>query len=93
MLIVVDRNTTVLQLKDGSIQITRPNILGSVATYTMKTEYSAIDIAKFLEAREMGTESRLIQNVFPRMSDEDREFIMTGITPERWLKIFPPEKE
>jgi hypothetical protein len=24
---------------------------------------------------------------------EDREFIMTGITPEEWAKVFPPEEE
>lgn len=26
----------------------------------------------------------LIQNAMPHLSDDDREFIMTGITPEEW---------
>ncbi len=26
----------------------------------------------------------LIQDVFPELSDDHREFIMTGITPEEW---------
>ena len=26
----------------------------------------------------------LIQNVFPHLSADDREFLMTGITPEEW---------
>ena len=26
----------------------------------------------------------LIQNVFPHLSDEDREFIKTGVTGEEW---------
>ena len=26
----------------------------------------------------------LIQNYFPELNDSDREFLMTGITPEEW---------
>ena len=29
----------------------------------------------------------LIQNVFPHLSDDDREFLMTGITPEEWESL------
>ncbi len=35
---------------------------------------------------EQGNE--LIQNVFPNLSPEHREFIMTGITPEEWNVTF-----
>jgi hypothetical protein len=35
----------------------------------------------------------LIQKVFPNLSADDREFILTGITPEEWAKHFPPEDE
>ena len=35
---------------------------------------------------EQGNE--LIQNVFPNLSPEHREFIMTGITPEEWEASF-----
>jgi hypothetical protein len=31
---------------------------------------------------------RLIQDVFPRLSNEEREFLMTGSTPEEWNKEF-----
>jgi len=30
----------------------------------------------------------LIQNVMPHISADDREFIMTGITPEEWDNAF-----
>lgn len=30
----------------------------------------------------------LIQNVMPNLSADDREFIMTGITPEEWEETF-----
>ena len=30
----------------------------------------------------------LIQDIFPHLSCEDREFIKTGITPQEWEMIF-----
>ena len=30
----------------------------------------------------------LVQEVFPNLSDSDREFIMTGITDEEWDAVF-----
>lgn len=30
----------------------------------------------------------LIQDIFPELSLEDREFLMTGITPEEWAATF-----
>ena len=30
----------------------------------------------------------LIQNAMPNISPDDREFLMTGITPEEWDKTF-----
>ena len=30
----------------------------------------------------------LIQNVVPHLSSEDREFLITGITPEEWKELF-----
>lgn len=30
----------------------------------------------------------LIQNAMPHLSADDREFILTGITPEEWDEIF-----
>ena len=34
-----------------------------------------------------------IQNVMPHLDKDDREFIMTGHTPEDWKRIFPEEEE
>lgn len=30
---------------------------------------------------------KLIQDVMPNISDDDREFILTGITPDEWDKF------
>lgn len=34
-----------------------------------------------------------IQDIFPRLTPDQREFIMTGITPEQWNETFPTEDE
>jgi len=35
----------------------------------------------------------LIQDAFPNLSADDREFILTGITPEEWDEHFSDEDE
>ena len=34
---------------------------------------------------------RLIQDIFPDLDPDQREFILTGITPEEWDQTFPPD--
>ena len=38
-------------------------------------------------------DGELIQNVFPHLTPDEREFLMTGITPDEWKQMFPPEQE
>lgn len=35
----------------------------------------------------------LIQDAFPTLTPEQREFVMSGYTPEDWAAIFPPEED
>ena len=35
---------------------------------------------------------KLIQDAFPSLSADEREFLMTGITPEEWNSIFGEEE-
>jgi len=41
------------------------------------------------------TEGALIQDAMPHLSADDREFLMTGVTPEEWLAAFaaPPAED
>ena len=34
-----------------------------------------------------------IQGIFPELSNEDREFLISGITPEEWDATFPKGDE
>ena len=35
----------------------------------------------------------LVQVAFPRHSPDEREFLMTGVTPQEWDAFFPAEQE
>ena len=35
----------------------------------------------------------LIQNIMPDLSPDQREFLMSGYTPEDWATLFPTEDE
>lgn len=30
-----------------------------------------------------------VQSIFPNLSSDEREFILTGITPDEWDELFP----
>jgi hypothetical protein len=95
MIIIIDKNVTVNQLQDGSVVVTRPSIMGKVASHTIKSPYKAIEIATWL-AQKLGyvsIKSMLIQEAFPDMGAEDREFLISGITPDAWNAMFPAEDD
>lgn len=37
--------------------------------------------------------TKLIQDIFPNLTDDEREFVMTGYTPEDWEKLGSMENE
>ena len=65
------------------MKITKTSIL-SGKTRTMKTSATAEQIEKWLGGM-------LIQDAMPNVSVDEREFIMTGITPEEWDSTFNEE--
>lgn len=36
---------------------------------------------------------KMAQDAFPNLNADQREFIISGITPEEWKKAFGPEEE
>ncbi len=53
-------------------------------TSTMDIAVTAVQIAAW-----QGGE--LIQNAMPNLSPDEREFLMTGITPAEWASVFGEE--
>jgi len=68
------------------MQITRTSALtGKVHSREIKCQQVQLDL--------YASGKYLIQDVFPMLSDDDREFIKTGITPEEWAETFSEENE
>lgn len=45
------------------------------------------------EFQRVTTSSELIQDILPHLSDDDREFLISGITPEEWADTFKDRVE
>ncbi len=65
--------------------ITRTNPL------TGKINFLSLDITK--EQLRSWHNGELIQNAMPNLTIDEREFIMTGITPDSWSKLFGDEED
>lgn len=61
--------------------ITRTSILSGVKNY-MDIPITEDELAAY-ERGDM-----LIQYAFPKLTDDQREFILSGITPEEWDRAF-----
>ena len=52
-----------------------------------------IEYTEFVLGLQQWFRGALIQDVFPTASSEEREFIVSGLTPEVWDKIFGESEE
>jgi len=51
-------------------------------------KYNTMQLDVTEEQLKRHRDGELIQDVFPHLPAEEREFIMSGITPEEWEKIY-----
>ena len=68
------------------MQITRTSMLTG-KTHTREIKCNEFQLSIYASGK------YLIQDVFPMLSDDDREFIKTGATPEEWAELFPEGDE
>lgn len=68
------------------MKVTRTSMLTGV----QRTREIPMTKDQYIEWAERGG---LIQEVFPELSPDDREFLMTGITPREWEEVFGDEDE
>jgi hypothetical protein len=73
-------------LPDGTAEVHKRSIL----SHTMHKTVLAITMEQ-IHAWQI--QRKLIQDVFPHLSSEEREFLMTGATPEEWDNEFKDEDE
>jgi len=86
-------DTAILELKFGAIAVKKKSIVTGKMNIMTMTGTTAHDLATWLRKREHGEPRKLVQDEFPLLTKEEREFIISGITPEEWRATFPPEKE
>ena len=55
---------------------------GKVNSMTLATTKEALD------EYYGGTSARYVQDIFPNLTSDEREFIMTGYTPKDWEELF-----
>lgn len=66
--------------------LTRKSALPPFKTHTLELPITEEELKRW-EGGEY------VQKVWPHLSPDQREFIISGITPEEWAAAFPPEKE
>lgn len=54
---------------------------------------TTLDLPVTKEQLESWQHGMVIQHAMPNLTAEQREFIKTGLTPEDWAAIFPPEED
>ena len=77
-----ETNRPMLDTLNGvyTMKITRTSRL------TGKTSVMYLDITK--EQLFSWVDGELVQNAMPQLSAEEREFLVTGITPDEWDSVF-----
>ncbi len=90
-------NRTPYFLIDATLDITATEVIGEGKTLIEKTSaltgklsqmLIGIDFHKFVESFQSWERGALLQNAFPNLSADEREFIKTGISPEEWEAAF-----
>ena len=66
------------------MQVTRTSQLSGV-THTMDLDVTKEQLDRFEIRRQTG---EYVQTIFNNLSASEREFILTGITPDEWEKTF-----
>jgi hypothetical protein len=62
-------------------------LITKFSPHSMRDNSREIDVSQSQLDRWKAGE--LIQNVMPHLSADDREFLMTGLTPQDWEEMFP----
>ena len=61
-------------------------LIAKTSSLTSRTHEMEIDVSE--KQITLWMEGALIQDVMPNLSPDEREFIMTGITPAEWDEAF-----
>lgn len=63
-----------------------------VSMISGKSHTMTLDVTED-QIRRFETGEDHVQNIFPNLSPDEREFLLTGITPEEWNAAFPDDDD
>ena len=69
------------------LEVTKKSII-SGKTNTMELDITQEDLDRYEQVSGL-----LVQAVFPQLSSSEREFLISGITPQEWNDTFGGEEE
>ena len=78
--------------KDGGVWVTKPSMLSNQIHTLHIPDVDALTVATWLLNRENGNRHSMVQDAFPQVSNDLREFLLTGITPTEWTATFGEEE-
>ena len=70
------------------MKITRKSAITSKEN-TMEISVCPLKYSAYIEGNMEGK----IQDLFPELNDDEREFLISGITPEEWNKYIPNDED
>lgn len=79
--------------KFGAVFVRRASTFTGKVNVMAMTGATSHQIADWMSKRWRGEPVNLVQDEFPMLTKEEREFLISGITPEEWIVMFPPEEE
>ena len=62
-------------------------------TSIMSGKVNTLDLPITQDQIDMWDQGYLIQDAMPDLTPDEREFLMTGITPSEWAEVFTEENE
>lgn len=65
-------------------------VMEKICSVTNELYSLKIDMGEYMDYK---NGHRYVQDVFDYMTPEEREFIISGLTPSEFDKLFPPEEE
>jgi hypothetical protein len=84
----MQQNIVVERLDESSVIVKRPGFDGLLRNMTIK-----MPIEPFMKALMEWQNGFHIQDVFPELTKDEREFLISGTTPEEWDEIFKGEEK
>ena len=84
-------DTLVREGKFGAVFVRKVSSVSHKPNVMAMTGATAHQIADWLSKAWRGEPRKLVQDEFPLLTKEEREFLISGITPTEWREIFPPE--